>query len=162
MQSNEEVIPYMVRTRDYYRALGYQKDYVWSNYDDVPFAPLSKPLNELCLGLVTTAHPPDLSNKDSKGIRRVWSGDTDPLPAHLNTDNLAWDRDSTHTDDVGTYLPIQAIQSAVQAGVVSRMSARFHGVPTEYSQRKTLEIDAPNVLKRLREDGAEAALICAL
>ena len=155
-------MPYIQRTREYYRALGYQKDYVWSQYDDVPFAPLSKPLSEMCVGLVTTAHPVDLSNKDAKGIRRVWSGPTDPVPANLNTDNLAWDRESTHTEDLGTYLPIQAVQAAVQAGVVSRLAARFHGVPTEYSQRKTIEIDAPNILKRLQEDAVDVALICAL
>lgn len=62
MTSKEQVVPYIVRTRGYYRALGYQKDYVWSHYDEVPFAPLHKPLGELCIGLVTTAHPPDRSN----------------------------------------------------------------------------------------------------
>ena len=35
-------IPYMERTRHYYRALGYDQDYVWANFDDVPFARLSK------------------------------------------------------------------------------------------------------------------------
>ena len=162
MKIDNQEVPYIERTRDYYRALGYQKDYVWAHYEEVPFTRLKNPLRELCIGLVTTAHPPDLSNKDSKGIRRVWSGATDPLPANLNTDKLAWDRESTHTEDLGSYLPIRAVQAAVQAGLVSKLAARFHGVPTEYSQRKTIEIDAPNILNRLREDGADAALICAL
>jgi len=30
-------VGYMERTRDYYRALGYAKDYVWAHFDDVPF-----------------------------------------------------------------------------------------------------------------------------
>jgi D-proline reductase (dithiol) PrdB len=35
-------------------------------------------------------------------------------------------------------------------------------VPTDYSQRKTVEQDAPQVLARLREDGADAAILCPL
>lgn len=162
MTSHDQTIRYIERTRDYYRALGYAKDYVWAHYDDVPFAPLPKPLSELRIGLVTTANPLDRSNQDAKGIRRVWSGSVEPAPKGLDTDNLAWDRESTHTEDRESYLPITAVQALVRDGKVGSLAARFHGVPTEYSQRKTLEVDAPNIHARLLEDGAEAALLCAL
>ena len=46
--------------------------------------------------------------------------------------------------------------------VIGALAARFHGVPTEYSQRKTREVDAPAILARLRADGADAALLSAL
>lgn len=155
-------IAYIERTRDYYRALGYTKDYVWSHYDDVPFARLMKPLAQARIGLVTTAKPIDLSNEDSKGIRKAWAAPMDPPPELLNTDNLAWDRESTHTDDRETFLPIVAIQALIREGTVGELTARFHGVPTEYSQRKTLEVDAPNIHRRLVEDGADAVLLSAL
>ena len=51
-------VGYMERTRLYYRALGYDGDYVWSQYDDVPFATLAKPLDEAKIALVTTASAP--------------------------------------------------------------------------------------------------------
>jgi hypothetical protein len=35
-------------------------------------------------------------------------------------------------------------------------------VPTEYSQRRTLEIDAPDLLTRLREDETDVALLVPL
>jgi hypothetical protein len=35
-------------------------------------------------------------------------------------------------------------------------------VPTEYSHRKTLTEDAPEVLARLRDDGAQAAILVPL
>jgi hypothetical protein len=35
-------------------------------------------------------------------------------------------------------------------------------VPTEYSQRATSERDAPEILRRCREDGADAALLVPL
>lgn len=161
MPRNEETVSYIERTREYYRALGYDKDYVWANYDDVPFARLGKPLSEVRIGLLTTAHPPDKSNHDAKGIRHVWSGQVDPLPV-LNTDNLAWDRQSTHTQDRESYLPIEAVGGWIRDGLVGGLAPRFHGAPTGYSQKKTIEVDAPAILARLREDGADAALISAL
>ena len=153
---------YRDRTRDYYRALGYPSDYVWSRFDDVPFAPLAKPLSQARIGLVTTASPPDLGNRDASGTRQVWSNAVSPAPAKLFTDNLAWDKESTHTDDRASFLPIEAVQQWAAEGLVGGVAARFHGVPTEYSQRKTMEIDAPQVLAQLRADGADVALLSPL
>lgn len=152
----------MERTRHYYRALGYTNDYVWAHYGDVPFATLTRPLASLRLGLVTTASPPGLANQDARGIRHVWSGDVDPPPGDLFTDNLAWDKESTHTKDRGSYLPVEVAAELAAEGRFAGLARRFHGVPTEYSQRKTLEEDAPEVLARLREDGADGAILCAL
>jgi len=155
-------IGYMERTWHYYRALGYPSDYVWATFDDVPFARLDKPLSATRVALVTTASPLDLANRDADGARRVWSAPVAPPPDALFTSNLAWDKESTHTDDRASYLPIEAVSALADEGVVGGIARRFHGVPTEYSQRKTIEQDAPDVLARIREDGADAALLCAL
>lgn len=157
-----ETVRYIARTRDYYRALGYPSDYVWAHFDTVPFARLPRPLRDAKIGLVTTASPPDLGNRDAAGKRQVWSGPVAPAPGKLFTDNLAWDKESTHTDDRASFLPIEAVQQGVAEGLIGGLTARFHGVPTEYSQRKTMEIDAPQVLARLRDDGADAALLSPL
>ena len=55
-----------------------------------------------------------------------------------------------------------AVEWEVGEGRIGGLAPRFHGVPTEYSQRKTLEEDAPQVLARLRDDGADAAILCPL
>lgn len=154
-------VPYMERTRNYYRALGYDNDYVWAHFDDAPFAPFTKRLAEARIGLVTTAGPPDRSNRDAKGRKQVWSGDVNAPPRTFDTD-LAWDKDATHTDDRETFLPTEAMKSLVAAGVVGSLAPRFHGAPTDYSHSKTLNHDAPEILARLREDGADAALLTAL
>jgi hypothetical protein len=39
-------VKYMDRTRHYYRALGYTRDYIWATFNDVPFSQLAKPLSE--------------------------------------------------------------------------------------------------------------------
>jgi hypothetical protein len=161
MPREEQPVRYIERTRAYYRALGYDKDYVWAHYDEVPFARLSKPLSEARIGLVVTAHPADKSNHDAKGIRHVWSGQVDPPPS-VNTDNLAWDRASTHTEDRESFLPIRALNGWVREGLIGSLASRFHGAPTGYSQKKTNEVDAPAILARLREDGADAVLLSPL
>jgi hypothetical protein len=150
-------VPYMDRTRHYYRALGYASDYRWASFDDVPFTPPAKPLAELRIALITTASPADFD-----GEKRVWSGAVSPPPQKLFTDNVAWDKESTHTDDRASFLPIEAADELAGEGIFKGLTARFHGVPTEYSQRKTIEEDAPEILARVRKDGADAAVLCPL
>ena len=75
---------------------------------------------------------------------------------------VAWDRDSTHTDDRESYLPITAASELAADGVFGGLAAHFVGAPTKYSQRETLEVDAPQVLERLRADGADGAILTAL
>jgi hypothetical protein len=158
----DQPVPYMERTRLYYRALGYESDYVWATFADVPFARLRKPLTQSKIALLTTASPPDRGNVDSFGVRHVWSGLVADPPEHPFTDNVAWDKESTHTRDRGSYLPIEVATALAGEGVFAGLAAHFHGIPTEYSQRKTLGVDAPQVLSRLRADGADAAILCPL
>jgi hypothetical protein len=113
------------------------------------------------VALVTTAGPGDRSNRDAKGRKQVWSCDVASPPADFDTD-LAWDREATHMDDRETFLPIEAMRQAVAGGVIGGLARRFHGAPTDYSHRKTMEADAPEILRRLREDGADAALLVAI
>lgn len=150
-------VPYMERTRRYYRALGYANDYKWARFDDVPFAPLARPLSSLRIALITTASPADFD-----GVKRVWSAAVSPPPEKLFTDNVAWDKDSTHTNDRASFLPIEAASELAAEGRFAGLTARFHGVPTEYSQRKTRTEDAPEILARVREDKADAAILCPL
>ena len=154
-------VRYMERTRLYYRALGYDNDYVWAHHTEVPFTRLIKPLRDANIALVTTAGPSDRSNRDAKNRKQVWSGDVHHPPERFDTD-LAWDKEATHTDDRETFLPIDAVKRLVAAGFVGALAPRFHGAPTDYSHRKTSEHDAPEILRRLREDKVDAVLLAAL
>jgi hypothetical protein len=156
-----EPIPYMQRTRAYYRALGYESDYVWATFPDVPFTRLKKPLAKARIGLVTTAGPPDRSNRDAKGRKQVWSGKIAAPPETYDTD-VAWDKELTHVDDRETFLPITAASRLVAEGLIGGLTEEFHHAPTDYSHRKTMEHDAPELLRRLTAGGADAALITAL
>jgi hypothetical protein len=114
-------------------------------------------LSECRLALITTANPAGYD-----GVRQQWSAPIEPAPARLRTADLAWDKESTHTDDRACFLPIEAASKLAAEGLFAGLAPRFHGVPTDYSQRNTNEIVAPRVLRRLRDDGADGAILCPL
>lgn len=89
----------------------------------------------------------------------MWRGPTTGTPSDLHTEFMAWDKETTHTRDRETYLPILALQALAADGRIGSMTYRFHGVPTTYSQRRTTEQDAPDIVARCREDGADVALL---
>jgi len=49
-----------------------------------------------------------------------------------------------------------------EEGIIGGLAERFHGAPTGYSHRKTMERDAPQLLTRIMDHGADAALLTAL
>ena len=66
-------IPYMQRTRDYYRAIGYTTPYRWAHHVDAPFTTLTKPLRDSRVALITTAalYQPD---KGDQGPGAAYNG----------------------------------------------------------------------------------------
>lgn len=152
-------VAYMERTRRYYAAQGFEKAYAWAHFGDAPFVPLAKPLADSTLALVTTAARYQRQESDP---RYVDSGAVSPAPARLYADDLSWDKKATHLDDRGSYLPIEPLRELVAEGRLGALAPRFHCAPTEYSQRRTRQADAPEVLKRCREDGADVALLVPL
>src|SRR5688572_24171158 len=78
-------VPYLQRIRSYYQALGYGAPYEWAHYADAPFAPLTKPVAECRVALITTAAPfqPDKGDQGpgapynaTAKFYAVYSGDT--------------------------------------------------------------------------------------
>jgi hypothetical protein len=152
-------VPYIRRSREYYEAQGFERAYRYAHFESVPFAALPKPLEDCTLGLITTASTYPRAPLEP---RRVNSAPTTPPPVRLYTDDLSWDKETTHTDDVNTFCPVEHLQALVTEGVVGALTARFHCAPTEYSQRTTLQKDAPELHRRLVEDGADIALLVPL
>ena len=163
--SHRTFVSYIDRTREFYRAQGYERPYQWAHFEEVPFARLLKPLSESRLTLVTTASPWHEAGHDPgslRGAKQVWSSPTAESPERLYTDDLAWDKQATHTDDVASFLPLSHLRECVRSGKLGELAARFHGVPTDYSQRRTTELDAPEILSRCREDQVDLALLVPL
>jgi hypothetical protein len=164
-RSRRTFVSYIDRTREFYRAQGYEKPYQWAYFDEVPFTPLPRALSECRLTLITTGSPLREESTSEGGLpmpKEVSSWPTAAPPERLYTADLAWDKETTHTDDLDSFFPIHRLQELVDSGRIGSLAARCHGAPTEYSQQRTMEKDAPEILRRCREDGVGAALLVPL
>jgi hypothetical protein len=159
-------IPYMQRTRDYYAKLGYPA-YRWAHFLDVPFAPFATPLAAARLALITTAAPyqPGVGDQGPRApynaaakFYTVYSESTETIP-DLRISHVGYDRVHTTAEDPNTWLPLAQLQQAVKSGRIGALTPRLHGAPTNRSQRVTMETDAPELLRRCRDDGADAVLL---
>lgn len=159
-------VKYINRTRDYYLSQGYKKPYQWAHFEDIPFTRLSKPLSESRLALVSTS---DVAIRNANGEGRDKSdemliGNAYVIPTNTPEDRLFsrqehFDQHATHLEDVNAYFPVTRLLEKVEQGRINSMAPRCHGVYTAYSQKKTLESDAPEVLKRCREDEVDIAVL---
>lgn len=156
-----DYIQYMDRTRAYYEAQGFDRPYRWAHHDDVPFCPPRKSLAESRVALITTAiHPVDA---DAVMISRTAkSFPMAEVPARFHTDDLSWDKVTTHTEDRESYFPINALAELSEQGIIGEIAPRFHFVPTEYSQRHTIEADGPAIRQACIEDEVDVALLVPL
>jgi hypothetical protein len=153
-------VSYIDKSREYYAARGTANPYRWAHFEEVPFAALPRPLSQCLVTLITTAHL--IPAGEHTWRHEVYSVASDRRPDGLTTDGLYWDRHATHTEDPESFFPLQRLHECARAGRIGGLARRLHGVPTEYSQRSTRERDAPEILRRCREDGADAALLVPL
>ena len=63
-------------------------------------------------------------------------------------------------DDSGCWFPLPVMRRLADEGVFE-LGPRFHGFPTNRSQQRAREVDAPDLLARCRADDAQAALLVA-
>jgi D-proline reductase (dithiol) PrdB len=159
-------IPYMQRTRDYYQLLGFSP-YRWAHFVEVPFTPLTKPLGRTRVALITTAAPfqpgvgdqgPGAPYNAAAKFYQVYSMSTESVP-DLRISHVGYDRLHTTAADLNTYLPLAQMKDAAAAGRFGSLAPRLHGVPTNRSHRVTIETDTPELLRRCREDGVDAAVL---
>ena len=164
---NDQPLAYIERIRNYYQILGYGVPYEWACHDDIPFAPLRKPLGEARIGIVTTAAPfqPD---KGDQGPGAPYNGETkffevyadpiDPFP-DVRIAHIAIDRAHTTASDIASYFPLTAMMKLAEAGYIGSVSTRFYGLPTNRSQRTTRDIDCPALLAYCQEDIVDAVVM---
>jgi hypothetical protein len=157
-------VSYIDRSREYYSAQGYTKPYAWAHHDHVPFSLPQKPLDRCRVGLVTTASKAPVEGAIGVGPfkRELYAAPSDPSPTRLFTNDLFWDKEATHTDDVDSFMPINRLAEYAAAGRIGSASPRFYGVPTDYSQGRTMQRSAPQILEWCREDCLDAVLLTAL
>lgn len=162
-------VGYMARTRAYYQGLGYGAPYEWAHFEDVPFAPLEKPLGKCRIALVTTAAPyqPDKGDQGpgapyngAAKFFQVYTASIEGEP-DVRISHIAYDRAHTSAEDLNCWFPLKALKKANEEGRIGAVSPRFYGLPTNRSQKTTMEQDAPALLTQILLDNADAALLVA-
>lgn len=160
-------VPYMQRTRDWYLALGYGNPYRYSHYAQVPFAALKKPLSECSVALLTTAAPfqpdkgpqgPGAPYNAAAKFYEPFAGDTS-VDHDLRISHVGIDRKHTSMEDSNAWFPLPLMRKFVEQGRIGRLTKNFHGVPTNRSQRHTLEVDIPLIIERCKAEGADVAVL---
>lgn len=165
--SVEAPIPYLTRIRTYYQALGYGAPYEWARFTKVPFKPLTKPLAQCRVTLVTTAAPyqpgkgdqgPGAPYNASAKFYQVYSADTSG-DHDLRISHVTIDRKHTTAEDQNSYFPLAALRRSVARGRIGALTTHFHGLPTNRSQRTTIEVDCVALVSRGTADGSDAAIL---
>ena len=165
---DDQPIRYIERTHAWYGALGYGNPYRYSQFDEVPFTLLRKPLADCRVMLMTTAAPynPDHGDQGlgapynaAAKFYEVYAGETE-LDHDLRVSHVAVDQ-AHLSDDVNAWFPLPALRKAASRGRIGGLTPRFLGVPTNRSQRHTTEVDAPEVVQCCREDAADVAVLVA-
>lgn len=166
--AHDTYVPYMLRTRTYYQALGYDP-YRWAQYVDVPFTPLKKPLSESRVALITTAAPfqpdkgdqgPGSSYNSSAKFYRVYELPIDPEP-DLRISHVGIDRIHTSQEDHRSWFPLRQLKRLQQEGRVGSITETMFGAPTNRSHKITISQDCPDLLERIQASGADVAVMLA-
>jgi len=160
-------VRYIDKIRAYYEAEGYGKPYEWAHFDAIPFTPFAaagKPLSKCRVGVVTTS---EMALRGTASVpddprRLVYSLSTGIAVEQLLSRKSAYDRYATTLDDVDSYLPLTHLHRFVEEGKIGAVAPRFQVIHSEYSQRKTLSVDAPEILKQMREDRVDVAVLTAV
>lgn len=164
-RTHRTFVSYIDKSREFYAAHGYERPYQWAYHDEVPFQPLTRPLAASRVGVVTTSslytpdrpeHWPRTKSKESFAL------ELEHLPSRMYTDDLSWDKEATHTNDRESFLPIDRLREWVAEGRIGSVAPRVYGAPTDYSQRRTHELDAPKIVEWAKEDEVDVALLVPL
>ncbi len=160
------MIEYLQRTRDYYGAQGYTP-YQWAHFDQVPFCAPTQPLNQAKIVLISTAAPyreglgdqgPGAAYNAKAKFFDVFTQPISPVP-DLRISHIGYDRIHCAADDPNTWLPVRRLQALQQAGVIGEVAEELIGIPTNRSQRVTMEQDAPAAAAHCQRLGATHALL---
>ena len=157
---------YIDRTKKYYAKLGYA-NYQWASFSAVPFVALNMPLENLKLTLISTAGPvtsaagdqgPGAVYNAKAKFFNVFTMPIQPRP-DLRISHLSYDRDHCLANDPNTWLPINALLHAKNHAIIGNLAEEIICLPTNRSQRVSIEQDCPNVVAHCQRLKTDVALL---
>ena len=164
-------VRYIEKTHAYYRRKGSGEDYRYAHHSDGPFTPLTKPLAQSRLVLISSAGMEIIPEGGPAPVpfKGINVGPKDAvevfdIPSDLPKERLiyvtgAHNRAESPMTDIDAFFPITHVRALQREGAIGGLTRDFLRIRPAYSQRKTRELDAPEVLRRCRALGAEVALL---
>ncbi|MFN3215033.1 MAG: hypothetical protein ACE367_00890 [Acidimicrobiales bacterium] len=163
--THRRFVSYIDKSREYYAAQGFEHPYRWARLDEVAFSPLAEPVTDARVGIVTTAFFPPGSEPAGVAAlppKEPYAAPVGEAPGATFTDDLFWDREATDLADQGTHLPVGHLADLAAEGRIGSASPRFYGVPTEYSQRRTIDVHGPWIGDAMADDDVDLAVLVPL
>lgn len=162
---NPSPVEYIRRTRATYDKLGYPP-YAWFAAEDAPaFTPLSKPLSESRLGMVSSAGVYALGQvayyyKDDTSIRRIprTTSVRDLRFSHITENYLVEAR-----QDPCTVFPIEALATLQAAGRIGELADNYLScMGGIYSQKRVVNELIPNLEQAVADERLDVLLLVPL
>ena len=169
-----EPIRYIEKTHQYYLRKGRTDAYRYARFEDGPFQPLLKPLAQSRLVLISSAGfvmvpegapepvPFRGINIGEKDRVEVFSVPSDTPASRIRYVTGAHNRRDSPMTDVDAFFPVTRLREHRAAGRIGSLARDYLRIRPCYSQRKTRELDAPEVLRRCREQGVDVALFAPI
>ena len=163
-----EHVHYIDRTREYYRRAGYTRDYRWARFDEGPFSPLRKPLSRCRVTIVTTASliVLDEHGNPTEPARLLGTRELEVFPlasdlpvSRLRSASEDHDRAQTDMSDVDAYFPVTRLRELAAEGIIGSVAREHLRILPNYSQRKVVEVDAPEVARRCQEEDVDVIVL---
>ena len=158
-----EPIAYVARLNDFYRSQGFPP-YKWTVNESAPLAPLSKPLNQCRVAMLTSGGvsrkdaPP--FNPQARNDLRVDSvaGDTSPNFFAINDDYY------DHSDaerDINCIFPIERLRELAAKGVIGEVAPHHYSgfMGRTYIRRAVVEQAAPALARKLLDERVDAFVL---
>jgi len=163
-----EHVRYIDKTRQYYRGEGYATDYAWARYGDGPLTRPGKALAESRVAIVTTASLVvlDEDGAPTEPARLLGTRELEVFPLRsdlplrrLRCTSEDHDRAQTDMSDPDAFYPATRLRELAGQGLVGSVAREHLRILPNYSQRKVLEVDAPEVLRRCREQAVDVVVL---
>ena len=161
-----DYVRYIDKTTAYYAKEGYEKPYAWARNETAPFTPLSKPLSQSRVALLSTSELAiryDPATEEDpvveEGFRSVYALPADTPTEKFYSRTSSFDAYATNLDDVNSFFPVDRLREAVASGRIGGIPDRLYGCYNNYSQRKVLEEEAPKALAWCIEDAVDVAVL---
>jgi len=156
-------INFVALINNYYQSKGYPP-YRWTVNDDAPLSPLSKPLSDCTLSMLTsggisykTAEPFNPIAKDDFRLDGIDSASADD--AFQINDSYYDHRDAEK--DLNVIFPLARLRELARDGVIGRVADRLWSgfMGRIYKRQHIIDEAAPRFAEELKRDGVDAIVM---